>query len=337
MYTTTADVERFRESVERLVGIGQTPIALYGAGRVARQLEPGRVEGPIVGIIDDDASRHGSSWAGLRVISLDEAVAAGVRGVIITAEGKMQDAIWARRSRLREHGMQVLCCPPRFGGRTWDECLIHEQDHLTAKANGVEHEYGQTYPTPGDPGAAWLREPLVGVLRPGMTVCEIGCGSGRWTAHAIEASGRYYAVDYSERLLFEVMEHRFCAYMGGKLRLIHDESARLEGVPDGACDLVFSLDVFVHLKIDLAHQYLRSIGRVLRPGGVALIDFIGWDEAGIAHYEAHFASEHVGGHCILFYNDPAWIERSAARFGMSARVIEREGARFLMRLERRSA
>ena len=174
----------------------------------------------------------------------------------------------------------------------------------------------------------------MGALRDGMTVCEIGCGSGRWTEHAIGPAGVYYALDYSERLLFEVMEHRFRAHAGGKLRLVHDESARLAGVPDGSCDLVFSMDVFVHLKIDLVHQYLRSIGRVLRPGGVALIDFIGWDASGIEHYEEHFEPGHTGGHCILFYNDPSWIELSASRFGMRAGVEARSGARFLMRLER---
>ncbi len=340
MYTTTADIERFRDALTRLTSIGQTPIALYGAGRVVRQLEPDRCAGdaPILGIIDDDPGKHGSHWAGLAVISLEQAIAAGVKAVIITAEGKMQDAIWARRALMREHGIQVMCCPPRFGGRTWDDCLIHEQDHLTAQANGVAHEYAQSYPTPGDPGAQWLREPLLGEVRPGMSVCEIGCGSGRWTAHVIASAADYFAVDYSERLLFEVMEHRFAEHLapGGSsgLRLLHDESATLAGVPDASCDLVFSMDVFVHLKIDLVHQYLRAIARVLRPGGAALIDFIGWGGAGIEHYEAHVEPDNRGGHCILFYNDPSWIEASARRFGMSSSVVAQSGARFLVRLER---
>lgn len=278
MFATAADRETLARLLDRLVGMGCVPIAMCGAGRVLAMLRHGpgpalsKFDEHIVGVIDDDAARHGTNHAGLEVIGADEAIRRGVKAVVITAEGGAQDALWARRGRFIDAGVRVLCCPNRFAGQTWDDGLIEQLEWADAKERGIERPYTRAYPDREERRDPAIVEAINGRLRDGGAVCEIGSGAGKWTACFIERAGAYHCVDYSARLLHEAIEPRFSRFRS-KLHLHHDEHAKLGGVPDGSIDVVFSIDVFVHFKIDLTHQFLASIRRVLRPGGVAVLHF----------------------------------------------------------------
>ncbi|HET6373558.1 MAG TPA: methyltransferase domain-containing protein [Candidatus Polarisedimenticolia bacterium] len=128
-----------------------------------------------------------------------------------------------------------------------------------------------------DPSRAEWQKPesipgLLG-LKPGMTVADIGAGTGyfeRYFATAVGAEGRVYAVD---------IEPKMVAYM--------QERARREktpnviptlGAPDdpklpaASVDVVFICDTYHHLNDRT--DYLRRLTGVLRPGGrVAVLDF----------------------------------------------------------------
>jgi len=117
-----------------------------------------------------------------------------------------------------------------------------------------------------------------------------------------------------------VIEHRF-AGQRGKLRVHHDEHARLAGVPDASVDVVLSVDVFVHFKIDLAHQFLASIRRVLKPDGVAIIHFAAWNDAGIARWEKNDAAHHNGGVGPIHSVHMDWLEASSRRLGLKCRQV----------------
>ncbi len=318
MFLTATDCDYFTTLVNRMRDAGCTPIALYGAGRVARSLRPAEAGGDVVAIIDDDPARQGGEWAGLPVVSREEALAMGVRTVIVAAERPVQDKLWANRSVFLKAGARVLCVPQRFDEKPWDGCLADHYDHTIAVRQGLEPSYAHDYPKADETESSWLLEPLLQCVEPGDAVCEIGTGNGRWSQHVIAQASAYYAVDYSERLLFEVIEHRFADHLE-KLHLIHDETATLAGVPDASADVLFSFDVFVHFKSDLVHQFIASVARVLTPGGKALIHFATWNDNAIKIWETQHTASHGGGSSLIFYNHPEWLATSAKAHGLAAR------------------
>lgn len=330
MFMATTDKSYFATLVSRMRNAGCTPIALYGAGRVASALKPAEAGAEVVAVIDDDPSRQGGEFAGLPVVSAARALDLGVKAVIITAEPPVQDKLWARRRMFLDAGIRVLCVPKRFDEKSWDTCLAEHYDYTIGVKKGLEPMYGHEYPSRDCTESAWLLDPLVRRVKPGMSICEIGAGNGRWTAHVIGGAGAYYAVDYSERLLYEVIEHRFAEHID-KLRLVHDETASLKGVPDASVDLLFSFDVFVHFKADLVHQFLAAAKRVLKPGGRALLHFATWNDSAIKVWQAHHKDSHGGGTSMIFYNHPDGLSASARSLGLkAAQVCEPAGQNVLV-------
>ncbi len=323
--------------------MGATPVAFYGAGRVLAMLRHEmsaslvRLEEHIACAVDDDPAKSGTECAGLEVVGAEEALRRGVKAVVITAEGAAQDALWARRGRFVDAGIKVLCCPNRFAGQTWDEGLIDRYEWSVARENGIDRAYTRAYPDAQEKHHPEIVAAIESRLTRGASVCEIGSGSGLWTAKFIERAGEYHCVDYSARLLHEAIEPRFAANRS-KLHLHHDEHAKLVGVPDGSIDLVFSIDVFVHFKIDLTHQFLASIRRVLKPGagsgGLAVLHFAAWNAAGIERWEKYDTAHHNGGVGPIHPTHPDWLHASGERLGLSVRVVQESGWTYLAEFRR---
>jgi SAM-dependent methyltransferase len=336
MSVTAADRDHFECLVHRLISMGSVPLALYGAGQTVFALRSKLAlpEGVLAGIIDDDPAKAGTRWGDTRIIDFDTAVEMGVKGAILTAVGSMQDALWARRERFRKAGIYLLVCPQRFKGETWDDCLVDHYEYTVARARGLNPPYGHAYPTRDARLPEWILDPLLKHVKPGDTVVEIGAGSGMSAEKMIGRAGTYHIVDISERLFYEVIEHRFAEHMG-KLHLHLDTSARLEGVPDACADLLFSYDVFVHLKIDVVHQFLDSVKRVLRPGGTALVHFAGWNGPAIEEWRRSHRPDMDGRHSIMHYNHIDWLRHSAEAAGLAVEQVACQGARFFARFVHR--
>ncbi|MEO1128695.1 MAG: methyltransferase domain-containing protein [Planctomycetota bacterium] len=321
------DIEAHRThlatQIARLTATGSTPIALFGAGQFVRALQPRLLDpdGAIACLVDEDPRKVGRQWAGLPVINVDDALGRGLRGLIITAEAAAQDALWERRRTFLEQGVRVLCCPDRFETLPWDACLVDFYDHLVAQQHGKKIPYLHSYPEPNV--VASPRIVALAGRHAGDVICEIGPGAGLWTAELIEHADRYHAVDFSARLLHEVIEHRFHGSLS-KLHLHHDTRAQLAEIEDGSVDLVFSFDVFVHLKPDLVHQFLAAIKRVLRPDGNALLHFREWNEAEIIRWHEHFAPSFIGEGTMMHYNTMESLAASAAHIGLRVERIEED-------------
>ena len=99
-------------------------------------------------------------------------------------------------------------------------------------------------------------------------IVEIGPGSGRFLHHTVSAfkPARYEiyepATEWScwlDQEYAEVTAH--CA-----------DGRSLAATNDGACDLVVAHGVFVYLKMLSTLEYIFEIGRVLKPGGIAIFD-----------------------------------------------------------------
>lgn len=334
MPVTEAERDHLHSLLRRCSAMGSAPVALLGAGTVCEALRPALAAPPglIAGVIDDDPARHGAEWAWLRVLSPGQAVEMGVKAVIITAEGGAQDALFASRHRFLRAGIQVFTCPNRFESHEWDDSLIEHYEWSLARSRGIARAYSRAWPTaefkPHEPFVRLLRE----ALPQGGTSCEIGPGSGLMSELLIERAGLAWFVDASGRGMHESLEHRLHRNID-KVRCVIDGTASLAGVPDGSVDLVHSIGVFDHIKIDVTHRFFGTISRVLKPRGAALIQFRAWEDRSI---EALGACGNAPGTAnIMQYTHPDHVKLSAASQGLRCEIApERHGDAYVARLSR---
>jgi SAM-dependent methyltransferase len=108
-------------------------------------------------------------------------------------------------------------------------------------------------------------------LRQGQTVVDIGCGVGRLTRAIASRAGRVVAIDVSEEMLVRARElNPDLDHVEWRL----GDGDSLTGVPDDSADACVSAVVFQHLPDpQITLNYVREIGRVLRPEGWAAIQF----------------------------------------------------------------
>jgi SAM-dependent methyltransferase len=115
-------------------------------------------------------------------------------------------------------------------------------------------------------------------------VLDIGCGCGAMVpafARHFDSCSSYVgfdvhppSIDYCRRVFAADSRFRFfLAEVGSPYGNHRGSSAAGYRFPldDDSVDFVLAKSVFTHLQEDVALQYLREIGRVLRPGGRALV------------------------------------------------------------------
>lgn len=118
---------------------------------------------------------------------------------------------------------------------------------------------------------AQLIERVLG-LRPGMTVADVGAGSGEFTtglARAVGSTGRVYATEIEQRhlaaidLRMQAAGHRNVITVLGTLRDA--------GLAEGCCDRILLRLVYHHFSEPAPMR--DSLLRALRPGGrIAVVD-----------------------------------------------------------------
>lgn len=140
-------------------------------------------------------------------------------------------------------------------------------------------------------GAEWLERPerieeerpelLLSALelKPGMTVADIGAGTGYYSwrmAQRVGPRGTVYAVDIQPemiKLLEEQMSRRGAASVKAVLGTATDP-----GLPPGSIDLALMVDVYHELEYP--YEMLEAIVRALKPGGrLAFVEFRSGDSA----------------------------------------------------------
>jgi ubiquinone/menaquinone biosynthesis C-methylase UbiE len=127
------------------------------------------------------------------------------------------------------------------------------------------------------------REIIVGCLAQApvplhaMTVLDAGCGTGNYAQALLDQVGRIEAVDLSAGMLAVARAKLADAVAEGRVTL---HLAAIDALPldDGAVDGVMVNQVLHHLADDGAagwpahHRLLREFARVLKPGGVCLLN-----------------------------------------------------------------
>ena len=144
------------------------------------------------------------------------------------------------------------------GGSRIDPAVVY----LVAATNGLayQHLIGklQDYPIPT------LRLPRGA----GRTLIDIGCSWGRWSVAAARLGYRAIGIDPS---LGAVMAARRVARaLGADVRHVVGDARSLP-FATGSVDVVFSYSVIQHFSRADAADAIAEAGRVLRPGGMSLI------------------------------------------------------------------
>jgi ubiquinone/menaquinone biosynthesis C-methylase UbiE len=140
-------------------------------------------------------------------------------------------------------------------------------------------------PTMGVAGAGWLERPeredeeapskaldAIG-LKPGMTVADIGAGSGYYTSRMskrVGATGRVYATDI-QRGMIDILDRRI------RIEHLDNVTTVLGGVDDPALppqsiDLAIMVDVYHELQAP--QVFLQRLRQTFKPGGrLVLLEF----------------------------------------------------------------
>src|SRR2546430_3551958 len=116
-------------------------------------------------------------------------------------------------------------------------------------------------------------------LRPGMTVADIGAGTGYYSwrmAQRVGASGTVYAVDI-QREMIKLLERQMSRRGAANVKPVLGELTD-PGLPPGSIDLALMVDVY-H-EFEYPYEMLTAIVRALKPGGrLVFVEFRGGDAA----------------------------------------------------------
>ena len=119
------------------------------------------------------------------------------------------------------------------------------------------------------------REKIVAAagLKPGMTMADIGAGTGLFTLHfaqAVGADGKVFAVEIAKNFL-EHIKARATKASASNVQTILCTGKSVE-LPEASIDLAFICDVYHHFEYPQAT--LATLHKALKPGGeLVLIDF----------------------------------------------------------------
>ena len=118
------------------------------------------------------------------------------------------------------------------------------------------------------------REKIVAAagLKPGMTMADIGAGTGLFTLHfaqAVGASGKVYAVEIAKNFLEHIKARASKASASNVQTILCTE--RSVELPEASIDLAFICNVYHHFEFPSAS--LATLHKALKPGGeLVLID-----------------------------------------------------------------
>ena len=122
-----------------------------------------------------------------------------------------------------------------------------------------------------------MREELK--LKPGMNVCDMGCGNGYHTlpmAKAVAPDGKAYAVDIQPEMLKMLQER---ADKEAVKNIVSVQGTETDPkLPEHSCDLILLVDVYHEFSDPVS--MLAGMKKALKPGGqIVLVEFRAEDDS----------------------------------------------------------
>jgi ubiquinone/menaquinone biosynthesis C-methylase UbiE len=169
---------------------------------------------------------------------------------------------------------------------------------------------------------------------------EVGCGAGRTAVPFAQVFGLVEGVDISPRMIDAAVEQG----LPPNVHLQATDGESLAPFGDASFDFVFSEHVFQHIASEaVIGRYLREVGRVLKPGGVALLQFDtrrkGLAAALYNLVPARFLPRKRREYMRRYRRTPAWVRAAAESAGLAAEWEQGEGTHwhwFMLRTAPRS-
>jgi SAM-dependent methyltransferase len=127
-------------------------------------------------------------------------------------------------------------------------------------------------------------------MRPSSDVLDVGCGIGRLAyecAWYLDDDATYVGLDISPTVIDWLNSNYAPRLPGFRFDFldVYNESYRPTGsigpeqvrlpYSDDRFDVVCAFEVFMHVSLEGIRKYLREMARVLRPGGLAVVTFVG--------------------------------------------------------------
>jgi len=125
-----------------------------------------------------------------------------------------------------------------------------------------------------------IKKMMLKYTRKNSTVLEIGPGSGRWTIELIKIAGKLVLADISTTCL-QICKKKFSNFSNIEYYFI---DKRLDFLESNSVDYVWSYNVFVHINPSDVANYVEDFQRILKPGGIAMINHAG----ALSDYESEF-------------------------------------------------
>lgn len=167
-------------------------------------------------------------------------------------------------------------------------------------------------------------EEVSDLLKPKMTICELGVGTGRFTDLYFSSCDKLYLVDLSKNICEIILENKYNAY--SQVEILHCSNCRMPAIPDASVDLFFGFGVFSHCNNEQLLGYLDEGLRILKPTGKLIIEYqslsneIGWKRF-LSRVPEDFSES------IFRYHSTESLERLAKRMGyqINRNIIDKNG------------
>lgn len=148
--------------------------------------------------------------------------------------------------------------------------VVRRLDELADPAQVWHHIEGAT------PALAYFRRRKIqttlelGRLKPRSSILDVGCGTGDYTLLLARLGFRMTGADLSAKSL-EAARQKAARVGIADARFVISDAEKLEECPEAAFDAVVSYSTLRYVtRLDRAFQ---AIARILKPGGIAVLDF----------------------------------------------------------------